>query len=142
VMGGLDHEIMRKTTVLEKEIIEMAAEDETEGSQKGETWGRDRQDAGDSKNGESKMFRTARIEICKTQFTMEQLKRVELEEFEQIINKLDANASNKFSGYFGTEEAAAEYFKKEITVMEWELPERKWAEDTTVGAKEHWLSEA
>ena len=68
--------------------------------------------------------------------------RVELEEFEQIINKLNANTSNKFSGYLGTEEAAVQCFKREMTVMEWELPERKWAEDATVGAKEHWLSEA
>lgn len=142
VVGALDDEIMRKITDLEKEMIEVAAGGETEGSQKGETCERDRQDAGDSQNGKSKMLRTERIEICKRQFTMEQFRGAELEEFEQIINKLDANASNKFSGYFGKEEAAVEYFKKEMIVMEWELPERKWAEDKTVGAKEHWLSEA
>ena len=73
---------------------------------------------------------------------MEQFKMAELEEFRQIISKLDANASNKFSSYFGMEEAAAEHFKMEMTITEWELPGRKWAEDTTVGAKEHWLSEA
>lgn len=142
VTGALDDEIIGKITGLEKEIIEMAAEDEREGSKKGETCERDRQDTGDSQNGESKELRTERIEICKKQFTTEQFMRAELEEFEQIINKLDANASNKFFGYLGTEEAAVQYFKKEMTVMECELPERKWAEDTTVGAKEHWLSEA
>jgi hypothetical protein len=142
VTGTLGDEIIGKIRELEKEIIEMAVEDQREGSKEGDTCERDRQDARDSQTGESKELGTERIEICKKQFTTEQFIRAEHEEFEQIINKLDANASNKFSGYFGAEEAAVQCFKKETTVMEWELPERKWAEDTTVGAKEHWLSEA
>jgi hypothetical protein len=142
VTGTLGNEVIGKITELEKEIIETAVEDERKGSKEGETCEHDRQDAGDPQTRESGELRTDRIEICKKQFTTEQFVRVELEEFEQIINKLNTNTSNKFSGYLGTEEAAVQCFKREMTVMEWELPERKWAEDTTVGAKEHWLSEA
>ena len=66
----------------------------------------------------------------------------ELEMLEQITEKWDSNPKNKFFGYFGTENEAAEHFKTEVAVKAEELTERKWAEEAMVGVKEHWLSEA
>ena len=66
----------------------------------------------------------------------------ELERLDEITEAWDADPNNYHSGYFGMEDEAAGLFTKEVGVTGEELPERKWAEDVAVGAKEHWLSEA
>ena len=64
----------------------------------------------------------------------------EQEELTRIMEKWDPDPEDGFGGYFGMENRAAELFAKEIAVAEEELPERRWADDAAVGAKEHWLS--
>ena len=141
-LDNVGDEIMQKITLLEKDMIDMAEEEEKQGLQKAKTGEGDCQDSEGFGEESSKKLAIEQIEIRKREFTVEQLRWVELQQFDRIINSLDSNKHNRHSGYFGTEKAAVEHFEKEMTVMDWELPEPRWPEEATVGAKEHWLSEA
>jgi hypothetical protein len=135
VPDALDDGITRKI-MLRKDFIEMVVEDETEGSQKGENGERDSQDA---EHDESQKSSAEQIKIRKKEF------KTELEDFERIMDAFDGRKYGKGSkhyGYFGKEKEAVGHFEKEMIVMESELPERKWPEDTLVGGKEHWHSGA
>jgi hypothetical protein len=138
----LDDETARKIQELEKDVIELAKEDEKEIAQSGETGKGSRPDAEDDV---SKKFWREQIEVRKKEFTMEQFMRLELEEFERIMTSFDARKygqNSRHYGYFGTEKQAVVHFEKEITVVKSEIPELKWPDDALVGEKEHWISEA
>jgi hypothetical protein len=137
---SLDDETTLKIQDLEKDIVEIAKEDEKEIAQKGDSGDTGRRD-GEEKV--SKKFWREQIEIRKKEFTKEQFMRLEFEEFERVMTSFDARKCGQNSrhyGYFGTEKEAVVHFEKEITVMKSELPQLKWPDDALVGEKEHWMS--
>jgi hypothetical protein len=86
-----------------------------------------------------------KVERCDEELTIKETEKLEREDFEQIIDNLDARKSGENSrhrGYFGMENQAREHFEKEMAVRVWEILERRWPDDAIVGEKDHWLSEA
>lgn len=142
VLDFMDDEAARKMEVLWKAVGEMAKGEGEENLRIGET--RDFNGQATEEDVSIKLWRE-KFERCDEELSIKETEKPKREDFEQIIDNLDARKSGeniRHRGYFGMENQAREHFEKEMVVRVWEIRERRWPDDAVVGEKDHWLSEA
>jgi hypothetical protein len=135
VFSFLDDEAADKTQELWKIVNKMTRGDEERGP---------RIDGQAAEENVSKTLGREKIDIYHDDLTTEEAKKLDCEDFERIISNLNAcktGNNSRYSGYFGMENQALEYFGREMAATPGDIQARKWPDDVLVREKDHWISE-